>query len=61
MYTIDDLLNNLKSPNKPSLENTKETYRRIGNKDKFEELGLEKSELDKFLQDWVENNPYNNL
>lgn len=60
-YTIDDLLNNLKSPNKPTLENTKETWTRIGNKDKFEELGLSGSELDEFLKDFIENNPYNNI
>lgn len=61
-FTIDDLLNSLQNPNKPKqLENTKETWERIGRRDKFEELGLEPSELDSFLQDWIKDNPYNNI
>lgn len=61
--TIDDLLNALRNPAEIKLElaNTKETWNRIGNKDSFSELGLEGSELDNFLQDWIENNPYNNI
>lgn len=60
--TIDDLLNSLQNPNKPKqLENTKDTWRRIQAKDSFSELGLEPSELDSFLQDWIKDNPYNNL
>jgi hypothetical protein len=59
MATIDDLLNGLQNPNKGTLENTKDTWERIGNKDKFEELGLEKSALESFLKEWVEDNPYN--
>lgn len=60
--TIDDLLNALQNPDKPSkLENTRETWSRIGNREKFEELGLEGSELDDFLAEWISENPYNNL
>ncbi len=60
--TIDDLLNSLQNPNKPSkLENNKDTWERIGRKDSFSELGLESSELETFLKDWVSQNPYNNL
>ena len=59
--TIEDLLNSLKNPQKVTLENTKETWERIGRKDKFEELGLEPSELDEFLKEFTNNNPYNNL
>ena len=62
--TIDDLLNSLQNPNKPSktsLTNSKDNWNRIGNKDSFSELGLEPSELDSFLQDWIKNNPYENL
>jgi len=60
--TIDDLLNSLQNPNKSKqLENTKETWERIGKKDSFSELGLEPSELDSFLQDWIKDNPYNNI
>lgn len=59
--TIDDLLNSLQNPKKVTLENSKETWRRIGQKDSFSELGLEPSELESFLQEWMNDNPYNNL
>ena len=60
--TIDDLLNSLQNPNKPDgLENSKETWDRIGKKDSFEELGLESSELENFLKEWIDDNPYNNI
>jgi hypothetical protein len=59
--TIDDLLNSLQNPKKVTLENSKETWRRIGQKDSFSELGLEPSELEDFLKEFTENNPYNNL
>ena len=60
--TIDDLLNALQNPDNPSkLENSRETWSRIGNRDKFSELGLEESELDAFLSEWIAENPYNNL
>lgn len=60
--TIDDLLNALQNPeNTGTLENTKETWSRIGNRDKFEELDIPESELDSFLSEWIAENPYNNL
>lgn len=60
--TIDDLLNALQNPEKTVLlENNSETWSRIGNKDKFSELGLEDSELNDFLKEWISDNPYNNL
>jgi len=61
--TIDDLLNSLQNPNKPSgkLENTKDTWKRIGNKDSFAELGMEASELETFLAEWISDNPYLNI
>ena len=60
--TIEDMLNALQNPNQPSkLDNTRETWERIGNKDRFEELGLEGSDLDEFLKEWIDNNPYSNL
>lgn len=62
--TIDDLLNALQNPNEPSgpsLDNNKDTWARIGRKDSFSELGMGASELEKFLQEWVEQNPYNNI
>ena len=60
--TIDDLLNSLQSPNKTNkLENTKDTWKRIQAGDKFEELGIQSSELDGFLKDWISSNPYSNI
>ena len=60
--TIEDMLNALQNPNQPSkLDNTRETWERIGNKDRFEELGLEGSDLDEFLKEWMDSNPYSNL
>lgn len=60
--TIDDLLNSLQNPNKSKkLENTKETWKRIGKNDNFSELGLEGSELDEFLKEWMSENPYSNI
>lgn len=59
--TIDDLLNALQNPEVVTLENSKDTWSRIGQRDDFEELGLEKSELDDFLTDWIAQNPYSNL
>ena len=65
MATIEELLKALQNPNKDSnkttLENNKETWDRIGRKDSFSELGLTTSELDAFLQEWIAENPYNNL
>jgi len=60
--TIDDLLNSLQNPNKEKiLPNNSDTWYRIGNGDAFEELGLNSSELNDFLKEWCENNPYFNL
>lgn len=61
--TIDDLLRSLQSPNATpkTLSNNKDTWERIGNKDKFEELGLKPSELESFLTEWTASNSYNNI
>jgi len=61
--TLDDLLNALQNPEKASkkLENNKATWERIGKGDKFSELGLEPSELDSFLKDFIKDNPYSNI
>lgn len=58
--TIEDLLNALQNPDEVTLENNSETWRRIANKDNFDELGLG-SDLDDFLKDWIEKNPYSNI
>lgn len=60
--TIEQLLQALQNPESTvTLENSKETWSRIGNKDRFEELGMEESELNAFLSEWIDNNPYSNL
>ncbi len=60
--TIDDLLNSLQDPNKKKkLENNRDIWSRIGNKDYFAELGLSSSELESFLTEWISENPYQNL
>lgn len=61
MATIDDLLNALKegiqANIKKELANTKDAWQRLPSKD-FPELGLEGSELEDFLKEWVNNNDY---
>jgi len=62
--TIDDLLAALENPataDLKDLKNTAKTWQRIGEKNPFSELGLEPSELDAFLKDWVAENPYSNI
>lgn len=62
--SIDDLLNSLKNPNKSekkTLDNTSETWARIGKRDSFEELGLGSSELEEFLKEWTSQNGYSNI
>ena len=64
MATIEELLAALRTPVSElerKLPNTLETWTRIGNRDSFAELGLSGSELDKFLQDWINENSYNNI
>jgi len=62
MATIDDLLKALQNPEgNAKLKNDYETWKRIGNKDSFDELGLSGGELDDFLRDWISENPYENI
>lgn len=60
MATIDELLKSLqtKTISNNKLENNKDTWSRIASKDSFNELNLPQSELDKFLSDWISENPY---
>lgn len=66
--SIKDLLNTMVTLNKPRekgdsvvLENSRETWRRIRQKDSFDELGFSRPELYSFLQTWVSDNPYSNI
>ena len=58
---IDDLLQSLQDPSGGLKGSPAEIWRRISNKDKFDELGLDKSELDNLLNEWIEMNPYSNI
>ena len=68
---IDDLLSALKNSDtinkkmkaNPSLANTADTWTRIGQKDSSlaSDIGIEESELNDFLKEWVEDNEYKNL
>jgi hypothetical protein len=47
---------------KGTLENSVETWRRIGEKDEFSELEFKtEQERRDFLAEWIENNPYSNI
>lgn len=59
--TIDDMLNALQNPETGKLENSAETWSRIGSRDNFDELGLDSSELDEFLKEFIAENPYQNI
>lgn len=44
------------------LENNAETWRRIGEKDSFDELNFDsEEEKEKFLEEWVSENEYKNI
>lgn len=64
MSTLAELFEALRKQNTkiPTLPNTKETWKRIGEGDNFSEFGFTStSEKDEFLKSWMENNPYNNI
>lgn len=68
MPTIEELLKSMLTiPNGEKvgdrlLHNNKETWRRIPNRDSFEELGFEsESEKEQWLKEWINNNPYSNI
>ena len=59
--SIDDLLRSLQNPETGTLDNTEDTWRRLGARSDFSELGLEKSDLEEFLKEWAAANPYSNI
>ena len=68
--TIEDLLKSMLTVAPESkkgdfigkLENTYDTWRRIGEQDDFAELNFASDQERKaFLQEWIENNPYSNI
>ena len=45
-----------------TLENSSETWKRIGNKDSFDELNFDSdAEKENFLKEWTETNSYSNM
>lgn len=67
MATIEELLKSmltLQSDKKSTgdftgLQNSRETWERIGNGDAFPELGFQNgSDKDAFLKEWINENPY---
>lgn len=60
---LDDLLDALSkaSETEKKLANTKENWARLGRRDSFEELGLSGQELEDFLKEWAQENPYSNI
>jgi len=63
MKTIQDLLRSIQQNvnDRVSLDNNKNTWRKIGERDRFSELGLNSSELESFLKEWVNDNEYSNI
>ena len=56
MATFEDLLNSITgSGNVKKLENTRETWERIANKDSFPELENQS------IEEWIQENPYSNI
>lgn len=56
MATFEDLLNSITSSgNVKKLENTRETWERIANKDSFPELENQS------IEEWIQENPYSNI
>lgn len=54
---LKSLLKKVEDGKNVTLPNTKETWERIGAKDKFAELEIDEK-LEDFLLKWIENNPY---
>lgn len=68
--SIDDLLAALRNPEEiaedqkadlPKLANSRETWARIGSGDSSlaTDVGILPNELNDFLKEWIEDNPYN--
>ena len=64
MASLKDMLNALQSPIdaiKSKLANTFDTWSKIGSKTIYDELEGDQSEMDAFLNEWIEENPYSNI
>lgn len=67
--TIEELLRSMLtlkpeggvSDNKRQLENSLETWRRIGGGDKFRELFDNDQEAEQAIKEFIDNNPYSNI
>jgi len=62
MKTINELLGTLQgNKDVKTLENTKETWERIANRDDFTELGMSLEEKEEFIKEWIKENEYANI
>jgi hypothetical protein len=60
--SIDELLKSLQDPTTGGLVGSvSEIWARIGSRDDFAELNLDETEMKKVIQDWIAENPYNNI
>ncbi len=60
-FTIDELLESLQDPDRGLSGTVSEIWRRIANRDKFEELDGESDEKEQIIKEWIEANPYSNI
>lgn len=60
-FTIDELLESLQDPDRGLSGTVSEIWRRIANKDKFDELDSNEDEKDEIIKEWIEANPYSNI
>ena len=59
--TIDDLLESLQDPDRGLEGSTADIWRRIANKDSFDELDGDQDEKDQIIKEFIESNPYSNI
>jgi len=59
--TIDDLLESLQDPDRGLEGSTAEIWRRIANRDSFDELDADEEEKEQIIKEFIESNPYSNI
>ena len=59
--TIDDLLESLQDPDRGLEGSAAEIWRRIANRDSFNELDGDEEEKEQIIKEFIESNPYSNI
>jgi hypothetical protein len=59
--TIDDLLESLQDPTGGLTGSFSEIWKRIANRDSFDELSVDGDEKEELIKEWIEANPYSNI